>query len=87
MLKNEFAMKDLGPLENFLGINFQRNDDISIILHQHDYSDKLVTKFYSQVNREFATPFSTDLAPQSNGDTSDQGWNADLYRSVLGGLM
>ena len=87
MLKKEFTMKDLGPLVNFLGITFQNNQDGSVILHQRDYSEKLVTKFSSHITREFATPLPSDLTPSSNMDMSNQGWDADLYRSAVGGLM
>ena len=79
-------MKDLGPVETFLGIRLHM-DHKGCHLGQEGYATKLLTKFRDHVKREYATPLPTDLTPPKNGDIGGLGWTQDSYRSAVGGLM
>ncbi|KAH0816989.1 hypothetical protein GEV33_005802 [Tenebrio molitor] len=47
-MKSEFKMKDLGPINNILGIHIQRNGTGKIHLFQERYVEELIAKFNMQ---------------------------------------
>lgn len=53
-LSNQFAMKDLGDLHYFFGIQVQL-DSASIFLSRHEYVDDLLRKFHLHTVKPIAT--------------------------------
>jgi hypothetical protein len=85
-LRSEFALKDLGLLNYFLGIEVKPSSD-EIVLTQEKYTRDILRRVGMQDCKAMRTPLPTDkkLSP-SDGDplTSDDVTN---YRSVVGALQ
>lgn len=81
-LGNEFAMKDLGQLQFFLGIEVTYFDG-GIHLNQSKYATELLKK----TDMAMARPVNTPLA-QKHGLLEAKGGpaNASLYRTIVGSL-
>jgi hypothetical protein len=85
-LRSEFALKDLGPLNYFLGIEVKPNSD-GIVLTQEKYTRDILRWVGMQDCKAMRTPLPIDEKMSlSDGDplTSD---DASNYRSVVGALQ
>lgn len=85
-LTEDFALKDLGELQYFLGIQVKPNNH-SLVLSQKRYAQDLLKR----ANMEKCIPISTPMA-STEKLTKDQGnaqtWDAQFqYRSIVGGLQ
>lgn len=87
-LLSTYKMKDLGPVQRFLGIDvmYENND---ILLHQKHYVDQVLIRYQATAFRTAFTPLqvSIDLA---NGECEDKTLTPDLqkhYQSIVGSVM
>ena len=82
---NNFKVKDMGPLEWFLGIQFNISDSV-ISLNQHLYVNNILTRFNMQNCTPRKLPCPSDLHKQlrvQSKPVKDQ----TLYREVVGSLI
>jgi hypothetical protein len=85
-LLDDFAVKDLGPLSYFLGIEVSHHSD-GLTLTQRKYIHDLLSRINMLPASSVATPMvPTEKIASSDGDllSSD---DATRYRSVVGGLQ
>lgn len=84
-LNGEFALKQLGSLDCFLGIEVSHLPNGSLLLNQSKYIRDLLAK----VHMEAAKPIPTPMV--SNAKLSKEGSNyvedPSLYRSIVGALQ
>ncbi|XP_026384114.1 uncharacterized protein LOC113279653 [Papaver somniferum] len=82
-LQNEFALKDLGSLSYFLGIEVTQTSG-GLFLSQRCYIEDLLICAHMQGAKPVTTPFSTstDIHPVDSPLLSD----VTLYMSLVGGL-
>lgn len=83
-LRAEFALKDLGPLHYFLGIEVVRRPD-GFLLHQKKYAHELLDRA-GMLN---CTPVSTPVDTKAKLSATDgsPAPDASLYRSIVGALQ
>lgn len=84
-LSSTFALKDLGHLHYFLGLQVTPTSSSSVILHQ----TKCMSDLLSKVNMHECKPQSTPMAANLKlyKDGTDKFDNPKLYRSVVGALQ
>ena len=82
-LRGEFALKDLGPLHYFLGIEVVRRPD-GFFLHQQRYAHELLDRAGMLNFKPAPTPVDTKakVSALEGSLTSD----AAFYRSIVGAL-
>jgi hypothetical protein len=62
ILANEFELKELGPVQSFLGLQVTRDrENRTIYLSQEAYTDKILAKFDKQSINPVSTPFQANL--------------------------
>nr|XP_020201745.1 uncharacterized mitochondrial protein AtMg00810-like [Aegilops tauschii subsp. strangulata] len=83
-LRAEFAIKDLGPLHYFLGVEVVRRPD-GFFLHQRKYTHELLDRAGMLNCEPAATPVDTKakLSAMDGSPASD----AAFYRSIVGALQ
>jgi hypothetical protein len=83
-LKTEFAMKDMGPLHYFLGIQVRRTPR-GFFLSQAQYADEILQR----AGMVTCTPVSTpvDTLPKLAADAGNPVADPSEYRSLAGGLQ
>ncbi|XP_051229214.1 uncharacterized mitochondrial protein AtMg00810-like [Lolium perenne] len=83
-LRDEFALKDLGPLHYFLGIEVVRRAD-GFFLHQRKYAHELLERAGMLNCNPVPTPVDTKakLSASDGSLASD----APFYRSIIGALQ
>lgn len=84
-LSSKFDVKDLGPIQTYLGIDIIR-DKNSIILNQKNYLEKVLKRF----NATELNPNSIPMDPKFNRESSkDQAKIEDItwYQSAIGSLL
>ena len=83
-LRAEFAIKDLGPLHYFLGVEVVRRPD-GFFLHQRKYAHELLERAGMLNCKPAATPVDTKakLSATDGSPASD----AAFYRSIVGALQ
>ncbi|XP_051228809.1 uncharacterized mitochondrial protein AtMg00810-like [Lolium perenne] len=77
-LRAEFALKDLGPLHYFLGIEVVRRTD-GFFLHQRKYAHELLDRAGMLNCKPAATPVDTKSKLSAT--------NASSYRSIVGAMQ
>ena len=83
VLKNRFRMKDLGPLNYFLGIEFVQGDK-TVKMSQSHYTNKLLNKFGMADSKPRTTP--CEPKPDVVTGTHEPMKNVK-YREVVGSLI
>ncbi|KAH9671758.1 retrovirus-related pol polyprotein from transposon RE1 [Citrus sinensis] len=83
-LNTSFALKDLGNLNFFLGIQVLRNQN-SILLSQAKYIQDLLAKTEMIDCKGIETPFST--SEKLKKDVGNRFHDPTLYRSIIGSLQ
>ncbi|XP_060969457.1 uncharacterized mitochondrial protein AtMg00810-like [Cannabis sativa] len=83
-LNNLFALKDLGPIHFFLGIEVHR-DDTGLYLNQGKYVKELLTRIGMMHLKPCNTPMTVGK-PLSKADGEPLA-NPSEYRSIIGGLQ
>ena len=82
-LFNEFDMKDLGPVKNFMGIQIERDDD-QLLISQSHFIDAILSRFGMTECNPVATPMEAKLKlEKAESDKITQ----QPYRELLGCLM
>jgi hypothetical protein len=85
-LRDDFAMKDLGPLSYFLGIEVRHHSD-GLTLTQWKYIHDLLLRTNMLSASGVATPMvPTEKIPSTDGDHLSL-HDATRYRSIVGGLQ
>ncbi|GJT00676.1 ribonuclease H-like domain-containing protein [Tanacetum coccineum] len=82
-LHSEFAMKDLGSLNYFLGISAQRSTS-GLFLSQSKFAEEILERAHMQHCNPCRTPVDTESKLGSNGDPII---DPTLYRSLAGALQ
>ncbi|KAH9671391.1 retrovirus-related pol polyprotein from transposon RE1 [Citrus sinensis] len=83
-LVSTFALKDLGSLHHFLGLELLRTPS-GVFLSQHHYVRSLLDRFGMTDAKPIATPLSTTVGlQQTDGSVSADGTS---YRQLLGALQ
>ena len=82
---DNFKMKDLGQISNFLGIEFDVSYD-SIKMHQTKYAQKILDRFGMSNCNAKKTPCPLGINKEL-GNNSPQLNDNTLYREILGSLM
>ncbi|KAM3412689.1 hypothetical protein ACQJBY_004055 [Aegilops geniculata] len=83
-LRAEFAIKDLGPLHYFLGVEVVRRPD-GFFLHQRKYAHELLDRAGMLNCKPAATPVDTKAKLSATDGTPAP--NAGFYRSIVGALQ
>ncbi|CAL1357723.1 unnamed protein product [Linum trigynum] len=85
-LHANFALRELGPLSYFLGIEVHRSST-GIILSQRKFILDLLERAKMSQANPISTPATVDLLQQSAAATSPRFSDPALYRSIVGGLQ
>jgi histone deacetylase 1/2 len=85
-LERDFALKDLGNLHYFLGIEVKRNED-GLVLSQGKYAEDIIKRTNMQHSKPMNTPLSsTEKLSVTEGDPLGPE-DSTRYRSVVGALQ
>ena len=84
LLSSEFAMKDLGPLNYFLGIAVTRHKG-GLFLSQRKYAEEIIDRAGMSTCKPSQTP--VDTKPKVGATTSAFFDDPSLYRSLAGALQ
>ena len=76
---------DLGEPKEFLKMKIQHTGK-KLILDQHDYLNKIVTRFDLKGSYPVNTPLPTGYEPEENKGTATQAFRLE-YQSVIGSLL
>jgi hypothetical protein len=82
-LKSSFAIKDLGPLHFFLGIQVQRSSK-GFHLHQARYAADLLDRVGMRNCKPASTP--VDTKPKASANDGKSATDAAFYRSIVDAL-
>ncbi|WVZ49109.1 hypothetical protein U9M48_000490 [Paspalum notatum var. saurae] len=82
----DFAVKDLGPLEYFLGIEVKQKGN-GILLSQKRYALDLIKKAGMHKCKPISTPMTATEKLLKNQGTTLNGEDQFRYRSIVGGLQ
>lgn len=83
-LSKAFSLKDVGVLNYFLGIEVVPMNT-GLFMNQGKYIRKLLSKPKMQYARSCSTPMTSGT--KLSGHRGDQVLDAQLYRSIVGGLQ
>ena len=83
-LNSSFALKDIGPLHYFLGIEVSHTTDGGLFLSQAKYVNDLLQKAQMNGCKACSTPIPSSLNLTASGSLAFS--NPALYRSVVGSL-
>ncbi|XP_060182800.1 uncharacterized mitochondrial protein AtMg00810-like [Lycium barbarum] len=84
LLNSEFAMKDLGPLNYFLGIAVTRHAG-GLFLSQKKHAEEIIERASMSSCRPSATP--VDTKPKLSATSTSPFKDPSLYRSLAGALQ
>ena len=92
MLSNQFAMKDLGDANHFLGMSIKRNRKKGILeLSQESYIQKVLQRFKMQEGKAVSTPLPSYLKLSKDDSPKSDAEKAEMakvpYSSAVGSLM
>lgn len=85
-MEKEFALKDLGDLHYFLGIEVKRSTD-GLTMTQERYAADVVKRAGMNLSKPVSTPLSTIEKMSTNEGTLLGADDATRYRSVVGALQ
>ncbi|CAL1355627.1 unnamed protein product [Linum trigynum] len=85
-LRSRFALRDLGRLSYFLGLEVHYTP-AGLILNQRKYILELLERSGMAHAKSISTPCTSDQLTQSGSDLSPAFENPTLYRSIVGGLQ
>ena len=84
-LSKVFIVKDLGPIQSYLGIQITR-DNKSMFLDQKDYISKILKRFKMEDSKSALTPIDTKFnAEKYNEQASKE--DIHWYQSAIGSLL
>jgi histone deacetylase 1/2 len=85
-LQSAFALKDLGPVHYFLGIDVKRND-AGFVLSQATYAHDLLERAGMAACKPVSTPADMTGKPSTTEGTPLSSADASWYRSMAGALQ
>jgi histone deacetylase 1/2 len=85
-LRKEFALKDLGKLHYFLGIEVKKIND-GILLSQEKYTKDVLQRANMMACKPVASPMSTSEKLSTHEGAPLGPKDATAYRSIVGGLQ
>jgi hypothetical protein len=85
-LKSDFALKDLGPLHYFLGIEVKQYSD-GLLLTQEKYTNDILNRVGMLKCKSVPTPLSVDEKLSLSEGTPLSSEDAMAYHSVVGALQ
>jgi hypothetical protein len=85
-LKDSFALKDLGDLSYFLGIEVRKLDN-GLVLSQEKYARDLLQRTNMSMCKPISTPLATDVKLSTYGGNPLGTEDSMRYRSVMGALQ
>jgi histone deacetylase 1/2 len=85
-LKQDFALKDLGNLHYFLGIEVKRKEG-GLVLSQERYAVDILVRTGMNKSKPIDTPLSSNEKLSLEGRTKLSPDDATRYRSVVGALQ
>jgi len=86
LLSNRFKVKDLGPLNYFLGVRVVQNTDGSIWIGQTAYCEKVIERFGMANCKPISSPADPNAKLEKATD-SDELFEAPMYQSMVGCLI
>lgn len=85
-LERDFALKDLGELHYFLGIEVQKNNG-ELVLKQERYATELLQRVNTSNCKSVATPLSTSEKLSIHDGERLGSEDSTQYRSIVGALQ
>jgi len=89
-IKKYFNIKELGPIQDYLGIDINYNLDKQVLkLSQERYIDKLVERFNLKDSLSIYTPLDSKVKLELNKDSSYKASKEDIkyFQSLIGSLL
>lgn len=84
MMSNEFELKDLGDVSNFMGLEVNRDRNKNILtISQSKYANEILSRFDMADCKPRSIPIETNL----DFDVNDESVTNHPYRELLGSLM
>ncbi|KAL0269596.1 UNVERIFIED_CONTAM: hypothetical protein PYX00_007274 [Menopon gallinae] len=92
LLKREFEITDLGPINTILGINIKRDSDTgNMTLTQRNYIEELIKKFGMENAKEIGTPMELNVKVSKEMSPKDENEREEMkhkpYRELIGCLV
>jgi histone deacetylase 1/2 len=84
-LEKDFAIKDLGELHYFLGIQVQRKND-ELLMTQERYASEILQRVNMQLCKPVKTPLCTTEKLSITSGTRLGVEDSTRYRSIVGAL-
>ena len=84
-LMNEYKMKDLGEVKQFLGVNVEQNEN-DIFIHQANFVQGLLQKFQFENCKPMGTPVDISNKLKISTD-DDKPFDIELYQKAVGSLL
>lgn len=84
-MNNYFELKDLGPVNHYLGIEIERPTEDCFLLHQKHKIDSLVTKYGLETAKGCSTPMDAEYLKFTGDDNLLT--NDESYREAVGELL
>ena len=83
-LHQTFDTKDLGPIQRYLGVQFERNPT-SVRMHQTEYANSILRQFGMDQCAPSSTPLPEGITLSKDSGTPPV--DATLYRTLVGKLL
>ena len=65
-LKDSYQIKELGPVDNFLGMKICQEEDGKVFIGQEKYIENIISRFNLQHTRKRSTPLDKNERFQAN---------------------
>ena len=85
VLKSEYRMTDLGPIQRFLGFDI-RQTETGLTMDQEIYIDMMVQKYNLQNSKSCYSPLDPNVRLE-NGECEDHLADKKIYQSMIGSLI
>jgi len=86
-LASDFAMKDLGELEHFLGMRITRRPNGDISIDQNGYIRQILKRFGMESSKPVFTPLAPGACLVKAADMEDGDVDLKLYQAMVGSKM
>ena len=84
-LNKDLVLKNLGNLQYYLGLQFERDNEGIFLLHQQRYIERKLEEFNLTDSRPSNIPVDTGY--QKRQETEDSMANEEVYRKAIGSLL
>jgi hypothetical protein len=86
-MKGHFIMKELGKLNNYIGMQIEQDTDGLFLMHQRSYIEKKLNEFNLSDGKPSKIPLDTGYQKQQNSSSSEDMENKEVYRRAIGSLL